>query len=252
MTTTTNPTFEEPPTIPTPRDGDTRLVDGVEVVAIEQAMGHAPNPVNNGKLVPFQNVAKALLADGREVYLCDGPESCDYYADTVKTVTSHRSAAHRDRGEFGSNYPVETLRAVMRAVLVAKRTGVRNWAQVAAEALNAGGFLTTHRKPWTAGAISNLYRQYGSLVKVRMPSGRPPGVKNGAGKQATATVRNVSTPGLLVEVKELQVYIEHALVQVTNLRQFVEAGRFDQVVDPELVNKAAKWDQMQELMGRSG
>lgn len=256
MIATTTPSF----TPPAPRDGGDdgpiRYVNGVEVVALEPA--EAPHPKTRN-LVLFRNVAKALLADGTEVYVCDGPEECDFTADNVLSVNSHRTA-HRPKNEYGSSYRPEVLRVIIREAKVAKRVGARNWAQQAAERLNEMQVKTLQRRPWTPAAVSSLLRQYGDAVKVRMPGpGRPKGMKDGEGKAAQAAKAQMKElvgrehygPPLLSEIAELQVYIEHALVQVTNLRQFVEAGRYDNTPDPELVRKAAKWDQMQALMGGS-
>ncbi len=224
-------------------------INGVEIAATEQAAG--PHPNHPEQIVPFQNITKALLANGDEVFLCDGPEVCDYYSPRFQSVLAHRSK-HRVGGARASLYDDETLRMVMRESLLAKRTDPRKWAQIAADVLNARHIKTVQKKPWTASTVSNLYRKFHSTVKVRVPGpGRTPGVKNGEGKAARArTARAVGQPVLLTEVKELLVYIEHALVQANNLVAFVEAGRYDTAVDPVVAAKAEKWDRMQELMGR--
>lgn len=238
---------------PEPRSdaASARFIDGVEIVAVEQAVG--PHPANPEELVPYKNIAKALLADGSEQFLCDGVDQCDFHSATLRSVVSHRRV-HRSGGQVASYYSTDALKMVIREASLARRTGSRKWAQMAADALTARGMKTTHGKEWTASSVSHLYRKFHDTVKVRLPGpGRPVGVKNGEGKDAVAARERVAKlgghPTLLEEARAIREFVEHALVAATNLVSFVEAGRYEATVDPALAAKAAKWDQMQALMG---
>ncbi len=75
-------------------------VDGVEVVASEQAPSALPQ--TNGKPVMLKQTLKLLLADGREVFGC---VHCDYTAEKSSSIYPHlKKHSERVRRE-----PVATI-----------------------------------------------------------------------------------------------------------------------------------------------
>src|SRR5262252_3779170 len=108
-------------------------VNDLEVVTREPALAKHPHPSQGGKLGPFEGVEHVLLEDGTETNICT---ECGYDNTNVQSVIAHKTA-HGDRAP--SMYPDETLRTILREVLRAKKTGARNFNEIAASALNDMG-----------------------------------------------------------------------------------------------------------------
>lgn len=233
----------------------TRLVthiDGVEIVAREQAMLSHPHPSKGGELVAFRGITKVLLADDRELYLCDGKddEPCDFHNPNGKSVATHRGNTHNRVKPFGPLTSEDTIRAVLRAVQKAKTEPGRNFNERAVVALNEAGVRSASGHPWSPEMVSNIVNQYKDKYKVR-PLGRPR-VGNGEDRVAVrAAVVDASADAredipLAKRVKALLIMLDHATRLAEELIERVEAG---ELVDPVLVEKAAKWDQAQSLFG---
>lgn len=218
-------------------------INGVEVIEVEQAM--VPHPYyGENKLVVQEGAGKALLADNTEVYYCD---DCDYSAVTVTSVRSHRSGTHNRTEPAGPRTPVKSIRAAIRAVEAARANGVKGYCRVAAQALNAAGVSTGSGKPWTDQSVSQIYNHYRERYPVR--------VRRTSGNQGTPALTVVPTPAAqqaaTVELDDPVALraIAEAMVSMAAVLQKVASNiEAAPAVDPELAEKARKWDELRGLI----
>lgn len=219
-------------------------VNDQEIVATEPAIG--PHPRWPDRLVPRAGVTKALLADGSEVYLCDGGGKtvCHFVGDNPTSVVSHRNGTHQRVAPRGSLYGDTALRQIVGEVEKAKRAKVRGYAEAAAKALNASDVKTIHGGPWTASAVSGIYRAWGATVKVRIP--KPSTVTQRAAAKVRAANGHVETDDL----QALRSFIVLAQPLAQALQRLLERLEDRPGIDPELVEKARRYDELRGLIGR--
>jgi hypothetical protein len=210
-------------------------INGTVIVAREPAIG--PHPRWPDRQVARTGIERVLLEDGAEIMMCS---ECGWTHSDVTSVVSHRNGAHIRKTH--QRYPEATLRALIREVQRAKRAGHRGFAMRAAEALNALGLKTASGNEWDQHLVSHVYNQYKDKYRVRTPQARTEGGRlNGRPTPASdgsLTVRQ--------EIDTLHVLLASAVEALARLSVKVDQPQ----VDPVLVEKAKKWDDFQELMGR--
>ena len=228
--------------------------DGRLVVDRNQAEGPHPHPAHKGEIVPFKTVNQVLLEDGDVVYECDFPnyEECNYINESIHSVVAHQSSHNDQHGE--PNYPVQTIKAVIRAAKIAQRDGTkRGYAERAAVALNAQGHKRHDGKQFTAGDVSRLFRVYVDRYPVRILS-RPPVPRD---TEERVTERRAITGKSDVETRFSAIAggieaMAHGLntlaKEVRKLEADVAARHERSLVDPTLADKAKRWDELQALM----
>lgn len=219
-------------------------VNGQEIVATEPAVG--PHPRWPDRLVPRTGVTKALLADGSEVYLCDGGGKtvCHFVGINPISVASHRNGTHQRVAPRGSLYSDEVVRRLVTEVEKARRAKIRGYSEAAAEALNEAGIKTIHGGLWTPSAVSNVYRTWGSTVKVRIP--KPATVTQRAAARVRAANGHVETDDL----QALRSFIILAQPLAQALQRLLQRLEDRPEVDPEIVEKARRYDELRGLIGR--
>lgn len=229
---------------PEPKSTMPYLADLGEIIAREPAIGTHPL-----KRIPveFRTVEKVLLATGLTLYAC---RHCGAADENLQSVVSHQGQAHRRRKRTDrvgrSLYTEDTIKAVIRAVKVAKREPGADYARRAAQALNEKGYRTAKNLEWDGENVSRIYRAYEGLVQVNIGGGRLRGSRN---RKPAAEKPNLS---LLAEVNSARVLAKHLLDYLDGLVARVEAGEWDVVTDPQTAEKAQRWDQMQALLGKVG
>jgi len=228
------------PAEPAAGPGPRTHIGGIEVVTREPAIGLHPLTKEE---VPFRNVERVLLVNGTVVHQC---MDCDYHNETVAQVTSHRSSGHpkprRRSRQDHRGYSDETVRMVLREIEYARREGGADFCQRVATKLNASGILTYHGREWKADNVSRLYQLHHGKVRVSL-RGRRLGTKN---------LPKAGTPdlSLFAAVNALLVRANDLRDQLQTLVDQIEAGRWSNTTPADILDKAARWDQMQALMGR--
>lgn len=129
-------------------------VNGVDIIEREPGLAPHPHPSHEGKLVPFEGLEHILLADGTETEMCN---RCGFTHDNPQSVVAHM-ASHGNRPK--SLYDDETLKALIRAVVRAKRAGIRGHCERAAAELNAAGLRTTRGEEFNGSLVSHLYQDH--------------------------------------------------------------------------------------------
>lgn len=211
-------------------------IDGVEVIAHEQGVGPHPMPKLNGRIVPFNGVTKVLLADGTDRHVCD---DCGYVGSSTRVVVSHRNATHNLTKPRGSAYADDVLRRIMRIARQFQAEHAKDWAAKTAEALNEAKVPTARGGSWTAGAVATLYRAYAEKYRTRRRTVN------------TFTPTSGDSAADLQIVREWIRFMPNVEAAVMRLVHRLEAVE-ETVVDPEVVDKARRWDAMQELMRGRG
>lgn len=228
-------------------------VDGLEVIAREPAVGQHPRYPDRPAF--FAGVEKVLLSDGTERHICLGAEGqpCTFVSDSTRSVVAHRNGTHNLREpRRPTMYTDEILRRVVREVEKAKRAGVRGYCEAAASALNEAGVQTVHGEPWSPGSVSHLYSNHRSLVRVRTPpaTGRP--------KVDRAKAKRAHRPPPMVAQElptDLDVLRDRLRTWANDLVT-VQAAILTildnpvQVADMEMAEKARRYDELQNLLGK--
>jgi hypothetical protein len=223
-------------------------INGLPIIAREQAHGPHPHPRYNGRIVPITSVIKVLLEDGSETYLCDRPATdggpCGYHSGNVKSVTAHQAGGHT--GPRGSMYPEETIRRVAQEVHKAKRRGGRGFCEAAAQALNEAGIPTVKGDPWKATTVSSIWNHYGKAVRVRLP--RPASVSRAEpiqGRVVAAGNGHIEHDDIAI-VRQFVAFLPRvgeALLRVAD--QAEQAG----AVSQEIADKARRYDEIRRSLG---
>lgn len=205
-------------------------IDGKLIIAREPATG--PHPRTRIEGSPYKGVEKVLLDDETEAIICS---ECGWVGESTTSVSSHRAMSHV-RTNF-QRYPEATLRALIREVNRARKSGIQGFAGAAAEVLNQQGVKTATGQDWTASVVSHVYNQYKDRYRVRV--GKPVvAANNGHGPTAAEPVDPVQL------LQSIDVSLKAMSAALAVAARNLEAS----TPDPELVDKAARWDQMQALM----
>lgn len=223
-------------------------VDGIEVIAREIATG--PHP-RWGMQHPntYHYITRLLLANETERYECN---HCHLLDPNLGSIKAHLSAHSMKIPQPLT--PIPTLRTVLREAAKARRLhGPGRYAAPAAVALNKLGVVPAQGGEWTAQSVSSLYNRYKDEYPVRQP---PPAT---AATPATAPKPRPAPDGptsaeehdplaaagnLLGQASGL---LELARIRIKQAQQAAQARVY--VADPELVEKAQKYDQMRGLLG---
>jgi len=226
-------------------------VDGIEVLERQQAYG--THPRWRDRQVPFSNVTELLLTNGETRYMCD---VCGHVRNTIQSVVAHMGS-HTEREP---EYPVETLKAIIRTVKKFKNTGVRNYCELAAAELNRKGVATLNGEKWISEQVSRLYGVYKDKYRVAVPPQRSsspvspapaveeqqppapaPAPASCAGKPSTPTAEDVVRR--ITELNDRLSDITAELEQLAADVSFVMGERV--AVDAEVIDKAKKYDELQ-------
>lgn len=146
--------------------------DGIEIIAVERAHGPHPNPVHNGRIVPYSFVDELLLADGTTRYRCAKPTENGTICNR-DTFTNVRSAVghmpSHNPGKHDPDYPETTLRLLIRMVKAEEMQGRhRGKLERVADELNRRGVPTLSGMPWIATNVGALYHDHKSRYRVRV------------------------------------------------------------------------------------
>jgi hypothetical protein len=220
-----------------------------------------PNPSQNGRLVPTQGVNEILLEDGTVLTECD---DCGRAFENPRSAVAHRPSHNPDR--LGPRYPEKTLRLIAREVAIAGGAAKRGVLASVAESLNERQIKMVKGGDWSAGTLGHVYHRYCKQLRIRIPSRREveaPVQPAGPLAERLAALPELPSGGD-VDLAQVALLITNAsqglaavgaqLVQgAKDLASVAEtlvdlAGR---QVDPEIVEKARKWDQFKEMMGQS-
>ena len=218
-------------------------VDGVEVIAVEPAIGPHPR-YRDEKPILMKGQVKALLADGQEVYVCLEP-GCNYHNGSPVSVQAHRGATHDRSAPPHPNTPIATIKAVIREVVKAKQEGIRGYAAHAASQLNAQGVKSASNKPWASHMVSSIFSQYAELYPVRVRARRPTGGQPVATEYRSGDVVDRNDLQILVaELREHHDKIGRILVELGQIAK--RAG-----VDPDIEEKAKQFDALRSMLNGS-
>lgn len=227
-----------------------------EVIARQTARLPHPNPIHEGKLVEFKTVNEVLLANDRRVYECNYPDvKCDYVSDNGQAVVSHQST--HNPNSHSMDYPIETIKLLLRTAKIEIRDrGHRGYAERTAEIFNRRGLTQLNGEPFTASQVSALFRRWDPVIQVRVPSGAERArQKSRADRESAKPLRTKHTPAeakiaeALAITHTLRREVDERVTKITELLQeaFVDAGKTTEV-DPEILEKAQKFDTMQSLL----
>lgn len=133
---------------------DRLAIDGVEVIAREQAM--QVTPVSNGKSVPITHVEKVILADEREVHQC---KKCGWWDPSAMSVRAHlgKHSPHKRRTSAGARRQTEAAASAGKAAQAARAN--RHAAIVAAGGPAAYLLQLAERLETEAKALREAARQ---------------------------------------------------------------------------------------------
>lgn len=218
-------------------------IAGVKV--IEQDVAYGPHPRWRNQQVPYRGIAYVILEDGRSGYAC---ETCGYLHDKIASVASHLNA-HGDTIN-DPLYPVETLKALIRSVKRAKQAGHRNYCEIAAADLNRRGIKTMDGSPWQSVQVSRLFKHWVDRISVSLPPiqrvAEQAQVKSPTVRRDPARANAITLPDTdplvkrMIRVGEkLQDLTAEWESVVSDISIALAAGS---AIDPEIVEKAAKWD----------
>jgi hypothetical protein len=238
-------------------------VDGIEVILQQEAYG--VHPRWRDKQVVISGVTHLVLADEREVYVCN---ICGDIRDSVASVVGHM-ASHTERQPM---YSAETIKFVIREVL--RHDDRRNKCELAAAELNRKGVETLNGEKWYANTVSALYRKYKDepAYKVRRPA-RPKSqvdvlVPRESAEENPVVIASNTTGPVIVNQSpsERQIYVSEPIIKrlltfsekLQDLVSEHEKLVADVVIalgetniHPDIVEKAAKWDAAQALFGNN-
>lgn len=251
-----DPAVQPPPTSRPSIARKPTTVDGVEVIATEAAMVRHPRWGWERPTV-MQGAVKALLADGREEVVCN---DCDFHNPNPVAVQSHRNGTHVRRAPHIPLTDVKIIRAVLRAVERAKTDGGgRNFCERAAAALNEAGLKPALSAEWSSTMVSRIYRKYHGRYPVRVRRSEDRDLSR------FPTLPAIPTPGLPSELELAQIAatvgqadqaladefrrIAEDLVRIARaLVAIADNWPPPPVIDPEILEKAAKYDQLRGLI----
>jgi hypothetical protein len=219
--------------------------DGREIIARERAVGPHPHPQYGGKLVPYRNVTKLLLADETELFECEHP-NYEYVAPNVKSVTSHMFAHYV--GKRRPAYSDETLRTLIRAVC--RHLDRHNRYELAASDLNDRGVRTLRGGLWTGSQVSVLYRKHTERfpnLRTRYESRASrttPSASNGAVPELADENAHELGRRVLAVATSLETVVSTLVTLTTELVTLAQLVQSTAGADGVVTEKAQKWDRL--------
>jgi len=233
----------------------TTTPDGRGIALREPARG--PHPRTNEQ-VAFKSVNQLLLADGETlIYECD---RCGKVHARFQSVLAHL-ASHGDRA--ASQYDEKTLRAIATAVR-------RHWTEpnrweLAAQELNERQVPTARGGEWNNGLVRSTFNRHCVNIRVHIrrpkadpvdhvenePVSAPPGAGTSGRLDPPRTpdpdrpyLPLAVTPAIETIRNELAVVAVEMERLMAHLWRIREAVGELQAADPELADKALRYDQM--------
>lgn len=152
----------------------TKTRDGRSIIAREyNAQAPHPAPSQAGRLVASKGINKLLVDPGAagtdderetgvELYECD---PCGWTAENAISVRAHLASHNPARTE--PDYDVRTMRLLVATVTKYKKSGRRNYAELAAAELNTLGVKPRSRDRWLAQNVSRLFRDWKDRPEVK-------------------------------------------------------------------------------------
>lgn len=216
-------------------------IDGVAVVARASAQLPHVNPrMPLGATMSVADVNEVRLADGRTLFECDPcGKRFSTARQTLGHLPSHSPNSHKPQ------YDERTIRTVLRTV--EKFRGQRGYCQLAANELNRIGIKPRRAEKWAANVVSQLYSRYRSEYHVRVKRDARPATVAGRGRGHKAIDSRVTQ--LVRRIGALALQLVSLEEEFRRLADDVEVALAAPKVDPEVLEKARKWDQMRDLMG---
>lgn len=254
--------------------------DGRAIIAVQQGLAPHPHPNFNREPVPFRFLQELLLDDETTRYRCakplngvDGPLCGRDDFTNPKSAVSHMNAHGRDTKPI---YDPKILQHLVRLCRTYDAAGKRNYCELAAAELNRRGVPTLTGEPWNPQQVSHLFIEYRDKVRTHVHRSQ---VERAAGRSINPvsttqphprSERVTTSPSeSAVDLAKLDRMSRDLLRQAGELfdaqrRLASDVGDFVQevgaaltraaqrpTVDPEVVAKAAKWDQVKGLLGDS-
>jgi hypothetical protein len=207
-----------------------------------------PHPRHNGELVETQGVNEIMLEDGTVLTECD---ECGKAFENPRSAVAHMPSHNPDRR--GPRYPDRTLRLIARQVAMAGGSSKQGALSAVAVFLNEQGVKMVKGGDWTAGAVGHVYHKYCKDLRVRIP--RSVGVVVPGETAVPVLDPDLATLAKLVgDTAEGLGAIGAQLVEgaeslATVARTLADMATKRQDADPELAEKARKWDQFRAMMG---
>lgn len=150
-----------------------RTSDGIVILTVQRAQGPHPHPAHNGRIVPFNYVSHLLLEDGTERFRCDFPTpegpnpTCGKDTFTsVKSVPAHMSVHTTDRAR--PLYPEETLRFLVRTARTYQKAGHPDFFVRTADEMNRVGIPTRDGGAWTAQRVTSLFTKHSPNLRTHV------------------------------------------------------------------------------------
>lgn len=167
------------------RRNTTHTLDGIEIIAREDAFGVHPNPKVRAvinRLVKYSDITKLLLANGDERFECDFCGWTSPTADSlagIKSISAHVNGVHRSPRRGRALYTVETIKHILREVeyqkridmqkaTIAKRKPYSNSriCEIVADQLNAKNVKTVQGGKWTGHGVYSLFKTYTTRYRI--------------------------------------------------------------------------------------
>lgn len=253
-----------------PYDQRPQSFNGVEVIQRQPGMLPHPHPSQNRRLVETQGVTHVLLANGFELHEC---EICLKTHESGRSIVAHLTA--HNSAKSAPDYSEAVIRRVVQFATEERGRQFRGYGERAAERLNAAGLTRLDGKPFDGSTVSRMWSRYHEKYA---PTSRrraarnvdasvtaPPAAASDRGAKprtkSRGSERTSTSAALDPQIAALFARIDAGIGRVRHELNRVEADLttvYDQVsaladrrsVDPEVAEKAAKYDQMQQLLGR--
>jgi hypothetical protein len=235
-------------------------VDGVEVVACEPATAEHPNP-NIGGMITYEAILHLLLKNGNELHACG---KCGDVFDTIPGVIGHQKI-HSERPPAPlSGDKLDVIKAALRAVK--KYSNFYDRYQRAAAELNRSGKRTLLGREWTTESVGRIWREYHDKVTVRTPRlPKPP--SDDAQSTVSTPTHGAAVSEETSSLDDLRRKLDVALTLTGDVArgldalgdstrrlsdvlldlQYLASSDDLGVIDPDVVEKARKFDDLKGL-----
>lgn len=148
----------------------THTPDGHQVVERQyNSEAPHPHPDHGGRLVATTGLNQILTGDGDVLAECD---ECGYTNENPRGVVAHFTSHNGNK--TGPDYDIKTLRVIVATTDKYKTAHRRNFAELAAAELNEIKVRTRGGRPWTAAAVSSLWRRWKDDERVMSSRRRVP------------------------------------------------------------------------------